>query len=380
MSFLHIIKSASYNTDGRLLKWLKSLSENKIPTEVFILEDNNIKGVFKDNDINIISISLRFRRCFKKGKGYVFKVPELTIKTLSYIFRRKPDVILFHDLQHYLSILTVLLFIKPFTKTKVLWDLHELPHNGLTSNFITKKILRFMLSHCDFLIYTNKERRAYILEKINHREKDYYILNNYPSRDYVNVKKADLPDGSINTLGDTPYILWLGAAAEGRNFNTFLTTYKNYKGKYKLVILGKVDDKFKEEIDGLKREGHVFTDFVPQIDMIKYIDNAYFSVVLYRDTSPNNRFCEPNRLYQLLTRNIPIICGNNPTMKSIIEENGGGIVLPDDGSSLETMEMAMMEMVDNYNVYKESEYTYKNTKLMTWDSQFDGVYKKLLEL
>lgn len=300
------------------------------------------------------------------------------MKTLQFLKRNDSDILIFHDVQQYLNLIFILLF-SLFKDRKIVWDLHELPHSILLKYSITRRVLKYILENVDVVVYTNNERREYIYERLKMNENEYFILNNYPNDIYLNEPHSSLPTVLKDLRGGLLYILWLGGALQGRNFTTFFEAYKKVSDKFNLVILGRVDDLYKDEVNDLIDQGKIYNDFVKQEEMINYIDNAYFSVVLYKDTTPNNYYCEPNRLYQLITRNIPAIVGCNPTMKAIIEKYKAGIVLKDDGSDLELMNNAFHTII-NSDTHTELITNMENSTIkddLTWESQIIYIINKL---
>src|SRR5699024_725074 len=146
-----------------------------------------------------------------------------------------------------------------------------------------------------------------------------------------------IPDCLLGGFRTKPYILWMGAALKNRNFWSVLKGFEQWTENINLVIMGSVEAEIQSYIEGHNLSDRVFCKFVSQEEIIHFVDNALLSIVLYKQNSPNNLYCEPNRLYQLITRGIPVIVGNNPPMKNIIDKFDAGIVLPDDGSNSETL-------------------------------------------
>jgi len=238
-----------------------------------------------------------------------------------------------------------------------------------------------ILSTVDCLVYTNVERREFMREKFNHREKNFTILNNFPEKSFNLAPIQELPQNVLTWLNGERYILWLGVTNNARNFRSFFSVYsKHYISEFKLIIIGKIDAEFKKDIEHLKDAGRVYNDYVSQEEIIKYIDSAHFSVVLYNATSPNNLYCEPNRLYQLVNRHIPIIVGSNPTMRNIVKAQNAGVVLADDGSSEVLMHDGFKKLLDGYDDYKVSllASTYKDTHSI--ETQFEDVIGTLKAL
>ncbi|MDT0677678.1 hypothetical protein [Autumnicola musiva] len=375
---LHIIKTSKFFSDGRLLKWINSLHDFNINSKVIILEDDNKKGEFTYNNATVKTINLAFRSIFPQRKGYLFKIPEYSLKTYLSTMRSSGKVIVFHDMQHYLTLL--LLTLKKPKRLRIVWDLHELPHQNLCRNFLTRKLLKGVLEKVDLLVYTNRERREYMQKQIGYNEKRHVLLQNFPGKDFIQSPKKGLDPEVLQWLDNKPYVLWMGWASEGRNFKPALEALQGYKNELKLIILGPVEAGMKEAVDEEIEKGFIYQKFVPQIEIINYVDNALFSIVLYKNSSPNNFLCEPNRLYQLLSRNVPVICGFNPPMKNVVEKVKGGIVLKDDGSEIESIKRAIATMLKNKLMYKENLINTNKENLFSWEEQFENVENNLKEL
>jgi len=377
----HFLKTVSYLSDGRVLKWVNYLQRSGIYSVVSIVEDKNKKSVYQEDNVIVDHNELWFRKFFKKRRGYLFKVFEYLIQTIKQIKKYdKSDFLIFHDVQQYAN-LFIVIFLGLKGKRRIIWDLHELPHVSLEHFWITRKFIEYILNRVDLIVYTNQERRNYILEKYNVQDQGrFFILNNFPDHHYNQALKNDLPNAVASWLKGRNYILWMGAANDARNFKIFLETFKDFKDRACLVLIGKVLPNFKNEIQELISEGVAYNDFVPQSEIIRYVDNAFFSVVLYKDTSPNNYLCEPNRLYQLVNRNIPCIVGHNPTLKYVIQQTSGGFVLEDDGSSHENMNYAFHEMFEDRNKYSENLRSIAIEKRFCWDNQFELLIHTLRNL
>ena len=91
------------------------------------------------------------------------------------------------------------------------------------------------------------------------------------------------------------------------------------------------------------------------------------SLVFYKNTSPNNWFCEPNRLYQNLINGNPVVVGNNPPMKELIEQYEVGVCAETDGADVNAMVSAIKNLLDNYDLIKGRVKDRYNKWL--WDEQ-----------
>lgn len=370
----HIIKSPSYDSDGRLQKWIKGFENYNIDSTVLIVEDTNVNETIEEGRTLIVKKELWFRNFFKQRKGYFFKSIEYYFKVNKFLKKNSSDVIVFHDVQQYVNLFFINLFSK-FKKSYIIWDLHELPHDFLFKYSITRRFLKFILENVDLVVYTNEERKDYIKKRLFFSEKDYQILNNYPDLDFLNAKKSSYPEELNHFKEVKPYILWLGGALKGRNFGTFFEAFKLVKSDYNLVILGKVEKEYQEEIQMGIDQGEIFNSFVKQSALIRFIDNASLSVVLYNDSKPNSLYCEPNRLYQLVFRKIPVIVGSNPTMKQVVQKYNVGLVLPDDGRSVDDMVNCFKELKTDNDKYKLEISIIENE--FSWEKQFLNILNSI---
>jgi hypothetical protein len=371
---LHFIKTKSILSDGRLLKWVDSLEAADIHSSIVVLEDENEESeLIIGNSTKVEKIKLQSRKLFqKKGSGFFLKIPEYSFKSFRRFLSSKEDVVIFHDNQHYLTLMLLFIF-KQFNKKKIIWDLHELPHSIFFKTYLTRKFLCKLYEKCHIVIHTNQQRYEFLHSKIKFTEKNHVILNNYPEIEYIQSVKKENSSTINDWLNGEQYILWLGAATKTRCFDTVFEAYKQYSKSYKLIILGAISEELEQLILINNLSTRIWSSYVNQSEIINFIDNASFSIVLYKNNSPNNLYCEPNRVYQLLSRKIPVIVGNNPRLSEMVKNKNFGIVLENDGSNSKSMLEAFDLMIQKHTYYKE---TLKNTKFETtfsWEQQFSNV-------
>ncbi len=379
MEILHVIKTKRIESDGRLLKWVNTLSNYQIKSAILALEDSNSCRK-TDSDIDIQSTCLKSRKFYSQRKGYWIKVPEYLINVFFRIYKSKADAILFHDVQQYLNLIVFCMLkkIKVFSPL-LIWDLHELPHNGLLHNKVTARILNFLLENIDLVIYTNEERRQYLKEKLNQDEKKFFILNNFPDDTFINNPYQPLKDELLTWLNGMPYILWMGIASKKRNFQSLIEVYSKYTTKFKIIIMGDVSPEFDKIVNSYIKEQLIYATFVSQNEVQQFVDNALFSIVLYANDSPNNFYCEPNRLYQLIVRRIPIISGCNPVMARTVKEFNAGLILNDDGKSSVNLDIKINQMLSDFSHFRQNMKT-TDVSPLSWDKQFASIYTSLSDI
>lgn len=100
-----------------------------------------------------------------------------------------------------------------------------------------------------------------------------------------------------------------------------------------------------------------------------------FSLIFYKNTSANNWYCEPNRMFQNVINGNPVIVGNNPPMKDFVENGGYGVMVETDGSDVEKIKAGIKALLENYDTYKKN-VTGKGCGL--WSSQ-EGTIGEIVE-
>ena len=100
-------------------------------------------------------------------------------------------------------------------------------------------------------------------------------------------------------------------------------------------------------------------------------------LVFYKNTGPNNWFCEPNRLFQIVNNGYPVVSGANPPMKEFVERGGYGISIDTDGTDVQKIIEGIKYVLENYNAIKQN--IEKNSGSVLWESQ-EPTIKKLTNL
>ena len=91
------------------------------------------------------------------------------------------------------------------------------------------------------------------------------------------------------------------------------------------------------------------------------------SLAFYKNISANNWYCEPNRLFQNLINGNPVVVGNNPPMKELVEKYGVGVCAETDGSDIEAIISAIKQVIANYDAIKQN--ISRNEAQWLWNQQ-----------
>jgi len=252
-------------------------------------------------------------------------------RLLHCVIKAQPNIVWFHCIGM-TGLAPFLILLRKFGKLRLLvWDQHELPSDRLLNIQIFLRFFTFLLNGCDLVIMASDERREFIKDLLGKRLRTRIaVLNNYPDQQLADLPKGELPKQVREWLAGCPYVLAQGGANPNRNFDQLVEAVMNTEG-VRLVVVGPYQQ------DQMTRLGNrfgtaltekvFFTGFVPQMELVPYIDHALTSVVFYDMGTTNSRLCAPNRLYQALARHVPVLVSQNPPLRAVVDQYSCGVAV-----------------------------------------------------
>jgi len=234
-----------------------------------------------------------------------------------------------------------------------------------------------MVNRCSCVVSANQERIDFV--------KENYGLANYGRfsavENLTDKTFSDLPVGSPPSkvkewLGKTPFFLGQGGAGPDR-FGFQLVESIMTDKKNKLIIVGPFQEavkaKMKTQWGGALDDWVYFTGFIPQMELVNFLDEAEASIIFYTTNNENSRLCAPNRLYQAICRSVPVIVGHNPPMKNIVSELNCGVVIESDGRAVDSI-------LAGFSVFREGKVGFRaqanaNSTRFVWESQNEQIGK-----
>lgn len=263
------------------------------------------------------------------------------------------------------------LFVLLLSGKPIIWDHHELPFIFMR-NPIMKTLFKLLERKVTVMVHANEARLNYLYEKgyISHMEKQF-VLRNYPQFNEIDSAYDDAYHTFCNWLGDNKCVYLQGISDASRadiESIEAVLSIPNLRG----VVVGYISnvrmqafiDKFGEK---KLMERIYFTGRVKQLKTPQYIRKCIMGLVFYKNTQPNNWYCEPNRLFQIVNNGNPVVVGANPPMKEFVEAGGFGISVETDGSDARIIAEGISDILSNYDKYKKNIKINGSTAL--WDSQ-----------
>lgn len=261
---------------------------------------------------------------------------------------------------------------------KLVWDLHELPEMFL-GNPLRKAMLRYIFNRCDLILHANEERLRYLESVGAVKEPEKHIaVRNFPNFADEDPELDEKYHGFVKWKGTRKCIYLQGLAGDKRAaFETVEAVMRT--PDFCAVVVGGFDPEAKSRLKamygGMLDERINFIGRIPQLKIPQYVKQCFTTLVFYKNVSPNNYYCEANRFYQSVVEGLPVVVGNNPTMKSLVDKYKIGVAIESDGRDIEMIVEGINNIVTNYDTYVQNIIKYKDNFL--WDTQ-DEVFKKII--
>ncbi len=374
MKIAYILLTNGLEYDDRIRKEMFSIKEivKDVEFKVFAFHGDN------HEETGVLSYGVPFELVSLKSRGGNKSLVSLIRKEYDFYSQIKKKVRDF-DL---LWVCDDQPFFFPLLSNKpVIWDLHEIPAN-ITGSRIKNTLFHGMEQRSKWIIHANQERLDYLVGKgIVKQPNKNLVLRNFPDQNWLSegCNRSESFKKFFRWLGENEYVYVQGINNDARFPWETLSSIMQARC-IKAVIIGNVSNEVKERVAATYPEADNYLYYAGQMvqsETAAFLANCKFSMVFYDDKTPNNLYCEPNRMFQSLGFGKPVIVGHNDPMQNVIDKYGNGVVLPSKGNSIEDNIIGIRKMLENYSVFKENATRYKD--VFSWESQ-SPVFKKLFDI
>ncbi len=198
-----------------------------------------------------------------------------------------------------------------------------------------------------------EKNRARIMKQWYNLKKLPYVMPNKPYYEGDCEKNANA-ENLLQSLEGKKYILYQGILGNDRSLDTLAKALKITKEKYYLVVIGKAVKANEKEIIGKLESIYpniIYGGYFPAPMHLYVTENANMAVAFYDDSSINNMFCAPNKIFEYSKYGIPMIASDMPGLQLTVEKYGAGICV--DMSDSNKIAWAIDEISQNYNKYQQ---------------------------
>lgn len=323
---VHLLMS-DYSVDSRVKNETISLAESGFDVTVFCLKGKNLP-------VKEVSDGVSINRFGLLGLGGKLRFFTALVSIITKSIFTKIDLVHAHDL----NALPLAFLISMIKRSKLVYDSHELwsqAHHRKRLPLILKaveKVELFISKRCDAVIAVSDGITDYL--------KSYFGINsvttirNIPS--YQTKGSHNLFREEFGISDSTKIFLYQGLISESRGVNVILKAAESLAKKEGLAFVFLGDGPYAVEIINRiknKNLGSVFyKKSVPQNILLNYTKSADVGVHAIKNSCLNHDLCLPNKLFEYLSAEKPVIVSNLKEMKSFVESYQVGKVFDESDS------------------------------------------------
>ena len=344
--------------DSRVIKESASLAKSGYEVEVIAhgdagLAKKELLDAFKVTRLNYLDRKVTTSKT-DKLKMYISWMQEVA----TYV--KEFDILHCNDL----NTLPIVFIVKKFYNkdVKIVYDAHEYETeiNGLRG--VQKTLVKFLekslIKYVDRVICVS-DAIANEYVKLYNIEKPALVLN---TPLYQQIEKKDIFRETLNIPKNKTIFLYQGGLSSGRGIEILLDTFKELESKDKNAVIvfmgyGPLENIVKEASE--QYSNIYFHPAVSPDVLLNYTSSADFGISTIEDSCLSYRYCLPNKMFEYVMAEVPVIVSNLPEMKKVVEDNKIGIVAKEntpDGlkeAILEAVKLDRNELQKNIQKVKE---------------------------
>ncbi|WP_144780876.1 glycosyltransferase [Macrococcoides caseolyticum] len=248
----------------------------------------------------------------------------LMMKMIQEGFRQDADIYHSHDLN---TLIQGIACAKLRTDKRILiFDAHEVNTSRTNYNLgLVGAIEKFLIRFTDRTIVENETRATYHELLYGYRPMSLYNYSEY--YDIDEVEAINLPLKYDKTF------IYQGGLQEGRGLERLLRAFKEADIPANLLMVG--DGKIRPQLEALTRSFNLqdkvtFTGRVPYESLRSYTKAAYAGFQILENVNFNHYSASSNKLYEYMMAHIPVIATDLPEIKTVVEEEGIGLIIKHD--------------------------------------------------
>ena len=314
----------NFKNDSRVLKENISLQKAGYEVQVVALHEESLKEYDKVQNIQVHRVKLKSRGWSKHKLVQLLKYFEFIYKVVKQY--KKSDIIHCNDLNS----LPIGVIIKKFfnKNAKIVYDAHEyeindVPNQSQRSIKIKYYVEKFFIKYADKVItVSNAIADEYV--KLYNIEKPALVLNTPP---YKEIQKKNIFRETLDIKEDQTIFLYQGGLSKGRGIEILLEAFKSIDNKNAVIVFmgyGSLENMIKKTSKEYKNI--YLHQAVSTTALLDYTSSADFGISTIEDSCLSYRYCLPNKLFEYLMAEIPVIVSNLYEMRRLVKINRIGIV------------------------------------------------------
>ena len=263
--------------------------------------------------------TIRFRLLF--NKGFLFYA-EFNIRLFIFLLFTKKDLLFSNDLDTLLPNY----IIGKLQNKKLVFDSHELFSEipELVNKQQVKKVWLFL----EKTIIPKLQNVITVSDSIKNHYHNLYGISAIVIRNIPKIKKISQRNFEIDAKGKK-VILYQGSVNIGRGIELMIDTM-TLLDEYLFIVIGDGDilEQLNEKVSNLSLHNKVkFLGKKTPEELKELTPNATIGMSLEEDLGLNYRYALPNKIFDYLHANVPVIVADLPEMRSLIKKHPIGEIL-----------------------------------------------------
>ncbi len=294
--------------------------------------------------------------------GFLFYA-EYNIRLFFFLFFKKFDYVISNDL----DTLPACFFASKFNKSTLVYDSHELFSEGpeLQGRYFVQNFWRSLENY-----FLPRVKKAYtVSDSISKFYDDKYknkmgVIRNLP------LLNQNRTTQKVNFPTKNKVVLYQGVLNPGRGIKTMIKALHFLKNVDLVIIgYGKVKYELEEFVLEEKIQQRVhFLGRIPHNKLSDYTKIADIGMVLEEPLGKSFEFSLPNKLFDYIHAEIPIITGNLPEINKIIQRYKVGVSVKK--PTPQNIAVTITNLLENQSLRKEiKEYQQKAKKVLCWENE-----------
>jgi glycosyltransferase involved in cell wall biosynthesis len=316
----------SFTNDSRVLKESLSLAKNGYEVEVIAHGDKGLPLEESYENIKIKRLAYLDRKVTKTKFGKLKACLQYMKETVQYC--KNFDILHCNDI----NTLPIGVIIKKFfnKNVKIIYDAHEYETETYALSGIQKKITKlsekYLIKYADRVItVSNSIADEYV--KLYNIVKPALVLNAPP---YKDVKKQDKFREKFGIDGKTIF-LYQGGLSKNRGIELLLEVFKTINNSESIIVFMGYGDLEALIIEASKESDNIFFHEAVSPDiLLDYTVSADFGIATIEDSCLSYHYCLPNKLFEYIMAEVPVIVSDLPEMKKVVLSNHVGVVSQSD--------------------------------------------------
>ena len=316
----------SFINDSRVEKTSNSLANNGYRVEVIAHLDKGLKEIEQKNGYMVKRLGYLDRTVTKSKIGKLKAY--LTFLKESVLYCKDFDILHCNDI----NMLPIAVIVKKYfnKNVKIVYDAHEYETETYALHGIQKKITKLneksLIKYADRVI-TVSDSIANEYVNLYNIKKPALVLNAPP---YKEIKRQDRFREAFGIEGKTIF-LYQGGLGKNRGVELLLEVFKAIEDDESVMIFMGYGELEELIIEASQEHKNIFFHQAVSPDvLLDYTVSADFGIATIEDSCLSYRYCLPNKLFEYIMAEVPLIVSNLPEMSKVVKDNEIGVVLEEE--------------------------------------------------